>query len=392
MPEEELALPPEDNLNSPPKLDTQRQQKAREYGRIERRFTYIQSLIIAAAALVLIFGGLSASFAAHLVSHPVWAAVIYFLLLAVVYEIFSLPFGYYTGYILAKRYGTSRQTRRAFFADTAKSFLIMLVLGAPLVAAVYAVMGAWPDIWWLLVWLGFLAVSLGMTFIAPVWLIPLFYPMKPLEDGQLKDSLLELCRRIGVYVRGIYVIELSKRGTAANAALMGLGRTRRIVLSDTMIDRYSIPEIEVVLSHEIAHQQHNDMLRLFSLQAAVLFGVLAAGGLIFSYLGDAVGYNGLTDPAGLPLMGSILFLLLMAVSPLISLFTRRLEKQADEFALNISNNPSAFRTAMTRLTNQNLAEAEPSNWLERLTQDHPNYTQRIRLADEFEKNHSVDRG
>jgi STE24 endopeptidase len=123
-----------------------------------------------------------------------------------------------------------------------------------------------------------------------------------------------------------------------------------------------------------------------------LFGVLAAGGVIFSYLSDAVGYQGLADPAGLPLLGGILLVLLLLISPVISLFTRKIEKQADEFALNISNNPAAFRTAMTRLTNQNLSEAEPSNWLERLTQDHPSYMQRIRLADEFEKRHSLDRG
>jgi STE24 endopeptidase len=159
-----------------------------------------------------------------------------------------------------------------------------------------------------------------------------------------------------------------------------------------MVDRYSIPEIEVIMSHEIAHQQHNDMLRLFSLQAAVLFGVLAVGGAIFSYLSNAMEYSGLSDPAGLPLLGGILAVLLIGISPVLSLFTRKLEKQADEFALNISQNPSAFRTAMTRLVNQNLAEAEPSNWLERLTQDHPSYIQRIRLADEFEKRRSVDRG
>ncbi|AHB14032.1 M48 family metallopeptidase [Dehalococcoides mccartyi] len=392
MPEDELALPPENSLSSPLRLDTERQQKAGEYSRLQRRFAYIQTIIIALAALGLIFGGLSASFTGHLGLPLVWSAVVYFGLIALVYEIFSLPFGYYTGYVLGKRYGVLSQTRQAFFTDAAKSFLITLVLGGLLVAAVYAVMDTWPDIWWLLVWLGFLAVSMGMTFIAPVWLIPLFYSMKPMAEGKLRDSLLELCRRIGVYVRGIYVIELSARGTAANAALMGLGRTRRIVLSDNMIDRYSIPEIEVIMSHEIAHQQHNDMLRLFSLQAAILFGVLAAGGVIFSYLSDAVGYQGLADPAGLPLLGGILLVLLLLISPVISLFTRKIEKQADEFALNISNNPAAFRTAMTRLTNQNLSEAEPSNWLERLTQDHPSYMQRIRLADEFEKRHSLDRG
>ncbi|AQW62876.1 MULTISPECIES: M48 family metallopeptidase [Dehalococcoides] len=392
MLEDELALPPEDTLNSPLGLDTERQQKARDYSRLQRRFAYIQTGIIAIAASFLIFSGLSSELTSHLGLPPVWSAGIYFLLLACVYEIFSLPFDYYTGYVLGKRYGVLSQTRQTFFADAAKSFLITLVMGVLLVAAVYAVMGAWPDIWWLLVWLGFLAVSMGMTFIAPIWLIPLFYPMKPLDDGELKTSLTELCRRIGVFVRGIYIIELSAHGTAANAALMGLGRTRRIVLSDTMVDRYSIPEIEVIMSHEIAHQQHNDMLRLFSLQAAVLFGVLAVGGAIFSYLSNAMEYSGLSDPAGLPLLGGILAVLLIGISPVLSLFTRKLEKQADEFALNISQNPSAFRTAMTRLVNQNLAEAEPSNWLERLTQDHPSYTQRIRLADEFEKRRSVDRG
>jgi STE24 endopeptidase len=211
----------------------------------------------------------------------------------------------------------------------------------------------------------------------------LFFKLKPMAEGDLKDRLEALAERTGVQVGGIYVMEFAAKTAQANAAVMGLGRTKRVAISDTLIDQYTPEEIELVMAHELGHQRHNDVWRLYTFQGMALLAVFALAAGLFSLLVPVLDYVNITDPAALPLLLTVFFVAGLPAMPLLSWFSRRREKAADAYALEVSGNPEVFISAMTRLTDQNLAEARPSGWLERLGQDHPSYEDRVKMAEDY---------
>jgi STE24 endopeptidase len=362
-------------------LDAERQKQAAELAAARRRLSRAEFGLTAALAAALILTPLAGNIAGFLPAGPVGAALFAAFLLAVYFVLF-LPLDYYGGLVLPRRYELSRQDFRGWLSDRFKSVAMGLVFGAAAAGAVFGLIGLTADWWWLFAWLGLLAVSLVLTVLAPVLIIPLFFPMKPMPGGELKERLSALADRAGVRVGGIHLIEFSGRTTQANAVVMGLGRTKRIAISDTMIDRYSPGEVEVVMAHELAHQRYHDVWRLYGFQAVVLSVVFATGAWLFDAAAAALDYAP-AEPAALPLLLACFFAAGLPALPALAWFSRRLEKSADAYALELTGDPEAFITAMTRLTDQNLAEARPSSWLERLGQDHPSYDDRVKMAAEY---------
>jgi STE24 endopeptidase len=362
------------------KPDLARQRQAREYARIRRYLGGIDLALAAIVLLVLVFGGLSARLAGTVSLPAVAAAVLYLVALIAAYGLLSAPLGYYRGFVLPRRYGLSHQGFTGWLADLLKAGALSAVLACGTVAAIYWLMTVQPDTWWLAAWGLVVLVSLVLSILAPVIIVPIFFRMKPLADGELRQRLERLAERAGVTVGGIYNIEFSRKGTTANAAMMGAGRTRRIVLSDTLLDQYSLPEIEVVMAHEMGHNRHRDLLRLFVFQAAILLLAFYATGRIFEASIGPLSYSGPADVSALPL----LILIFGFNSWLLSLvgtgYGRHVEATADAYALELTGDPDSFISAMARLTDQNMAEAEPNRWLEVLFHDHPSYRSRVNMA------------
>jgi STE24 endopeptidase len=368
-----------------PELDEARQKKAREYSSIRRRLSLGETGLSLALLLILTFTGVSPWFTALLHLPAIVAAIIFFLVLIVGYQLITSPLSYYNGFVLPHRYGISTQRLRSWLADAGKSGALSLVFGTAAIAIFYWFLMAFPGIWWLLAWGVMLVVSIIMSIIAPVFLVPLFYKVRPLEDVDLKSKMEHLAGKAGAKINGIYILDFSTKGTSANAALMGIGRTRRIVISDTLIDQYSVPEIEVVTAHEIGHHMNRDMFRLFLFQSAVFLMVLIVVNSILISTVKPLGFSGLADPADLPFLILLFGSLTLLVSPLTNYFTRLVESQADEYALQLTHNPEAFIDSMTRLANQNLAVARPNHWEEVLFYDHPSYNNRVNHARSFER-------
>jgi STE24 endopeptidase len=371
-------------------LDAERQQQAREYARLRRRLSFVDMGISAVGILVLFVFGLDI-WLRNLLSGLSWQPVhgwfvlqvpCYLLILMLVYTLVTAPLSYYSGFVLSHRYGLSTMTLGAWIRDQFKSFALGLVFELLAITFIYLLLAIQPSLWWLEVGVVLLLFSVIMANLAPVLLLPLFYKFSPLPDGELKQRLVALADRAHTRIQGVFTMKMSDKTTAANAALMGLGNTRRVVLGDTMLDRYTPDEIEVVLAHELGHHVHADIWKLIASQSLLtLVGLYLFNIVLHAVV--ATRYLGLSDPATIPLLLVLTGIFGLLIMPLTNGYSRHVEYRADEYALQSTSKIAAFKSAMTRLANQNLAELEPSPLVETLFYDHPSIGKRLRHADAF---------
>jgi STE24 endopeptidase len=318
-------------------------------------------------------------------STPPLGVASYTAVLLVLDEIGMMPLALYRGFLLDRRYGLSEQSAKSWLSDQMKSIALGAVLGVAAAVMLYAIIGEFPSAWWLVAGGLFALVAAGLTGVGPVILLPLFYSTKPLDRSGLTARLVALANRAGASVVGVFEWCVSPKTRKANAALVGLGSTRRILLADTMLAAYSEDEVEVVLAHELGHHVHGDIWKGLAVQSAVIAAglVLAAGCL--SLVGD-VSLGGPADVAGLPVVLLAIGTVSAASLPVQLAFSRYCERQADRFALKLTRNPEAFVSTMRRLAAQNLAEEQPSTLVRWFFYSHPPIQERIASARAFETN------
>jgi Zn-dependent protease with chaperone function len=304
----------------------------------------------------------------------------YAVLLFVLLSLAELPFAFYQGYRLEHRYGLSNQTAKQWMADQAKGALLGAVFMTAGASIVYALI-SWSATWW---WLAasavFIVAMIGFVQLAPVALLPFFYRFKPLDRPTLVSRLMALAEHARTPVVGVYEWALSAHTKKANAALTGMGRTRRILVGDTLLADYSEDEIEVVLAHELSHHVHHDLWRGLALQAVLLLVGFLAAQLALTGLQDAAQLRGLEDAAGLPILLLVAGGTSLLFTPLVNTLSRAHERRADRYALDATRRPDAFISAMKRLSQQNLAEDDPSRLVQWLFYSHPPIRQRIDAA------------
>lgn len=364
-------------------LDAERQQQARQYSKLTRRLLFIELGIGIALLLVLLLSGASAKLAEFLVFPLPLSAALYFLILAFGLGIMMAPLGYYQDFVLPHRFGLSHQKLASWLADRTKALALGLLLSVCLIIAAYWLIEFLPSLWWLAAWVIVLLVSLVLTLLAPTILISLFFKSEPLPDGELKQRLACLAQRAGIDIKDIFTINLSSKSTTANAMLGGFGKTRRIILSDTMLKEYSPEEIEVALAHELGHHLHHDIARLFWVQAMAFLLAFYLANLALEGGVALFPYQAIGDIAGLPWLLMVLLALFLILRLPLNWYSRRIELAADKSALELSDNPEGFINLMTKLTDQNLSEAEPVHWERVLFRDHPSYNERVKLAHEY---------
>ncbi len=365
---------------SEPSLDIERQELAKQYARLMRRLSFVELALVGALLLVLVFGGVSARLSHFLAFPQPWAAALYFVVLVVGLGIIMMPLNYYQGFILPRRYGLSNQQFGSWLADRAKASALGILLGLGVVIIVYWLLDRLPGAWWL--WAGVLLslLSLLLARLTPTLLLPLFFELKPLEDVELKQRLTNLAKQARTQICGVFTMDLSSKSTTANAMLAGLGNTRRIIISDTLLQQYAPGEIEVVLAHELGHHLHRDIPKLIAVQAVIFLLAFYLSDVVLKASLTPLAFQGIADVAAFPLLVLSLAIFGLAITPLVNTYSRYLEASADKTAVELTANPQAFVTAMAKLTEQNLAVAQPSRWVEVLFCDHPSYTKRVNLA------------
>jgi|KBSSwiS6_1023812.scaffolds.fasta_scaffold00661_2 STE24 endopeptidase len=308
------------------------------------------------------------------------AVFLYVLMLLLLSKALSIGLEYY-GFRLEHRYHLSNQRRRSWLWDEVKGWLVGLVLATIVVEVLYFIIRQSPEHWWLIAWGVFLGLFVLFAQIAPVVLFPIFYKFEPLDNEDLKQRLTRLGERAGTRVRGVYKWHLSEKSKKANAALTGLGATRRIILADTLLDNYSPDEIEAVLAHELGHHVHRHILKSILMQAGITFFGFWAANQVLHWAIDKHGvFETLSDFANMPLLVLLSTILSVALMPALNAFSRFNERQADRYAFKSIASVDPFISSMNKLAGQNLAERTPSKWVEILFHSHPAISKRVEAA------------
>jgi STE24 endopeptidase len=293
--------------------------------------------------------------------------------------VLDLPLAYLGGFALPRRHGLLHQPLRSWLGDRAKAAALGGMLGLAGVEVVYALMRA-TEWWWLAASGVVLAFSIAGATVLPVWVAPLFYRLAPLSDDELRARLLTLAQRAGVRALGVWVADQSRKSRTANAALVGLGGTRRIILFDTLIATFTPREIEAVLAHELGHHVHGDVRRGLIVQTALTVLTFWVASQTMAWGVALWGLEGIADPAGLPWLALVTLAVGAITLPLGNTFSRFVERQADTWALETTRDPDAFVGAMERLATLNLAERRPSRFKEIVLYSHPALDRRIARA------------
>jgi STE24 endopeptidase len=362
------------------------------YHRLRRRAMLAATIGRAAWLVVLTMSGVGSTVFAWAASHGFVPAVLTgrvgttlaFVAMAFFgYEAVAFPFTAYRSFVLDRRYGLSSETFRTWIGDHLKAIALALCITLVAAVAVTRAIDVAPGSWWVLSAAMFVGAGVLAAIVAPVALLPLFYRFNPLDRESLRERLLTLSEKAGISVLGAFEWGLGAKTTRANAALVGLGRTRRILVSDTLLRGYSDDEIEVILAHEIAHHVHRDVWSGLALESVVVTAGLLVAQLITHRWGRALGVSRLDDLAALPLIALILGAVSLAAAPLRNAWSRHTERRADRFALDLTRRPAAFISAMRRLGAQNLADARPSPAAFWLFHTHPTIDERIEAAKRF---------
>jgi STE24 endopeptidase len=303
---------------------------------------------------------------------------------ASVLELLTLPVSFWSSYVLEHRYGLSNQTLRRWLWRRIKGYLVGGPIGLVLLLGLYLLLWYGGPWWWVWATIGWLVVTLVMGQLLPTVILPLFYKVTPLDDAPLLERLRRLTQGTGLNVQGVYRLELSADTKKANAALAGLGCTRRVLLGDTLLSEFTPEEIEVVFAHEVGHHVHRHLPKMI-----VAGVVLAAVGfwlvdLVLRHAAPALGYAGFDDPAALPLILLVLALLGLLLAPAQNAVSRFFERQCDYYALRKTGLAQAYRSAFLKLARLNKADPDPHPLVVWLFDDHPPIRERLAMAAGFE--------
>ena len=373
--------PPEDTNKN-----RARTKAAKQYASIKNRLFLVDIIITVLGLFILIMGGISGisgRFSAYLNSHLPNIYLIngvFVVVLIITYTILFLPLSLYQGYFLECRFRLSTQSIGNWFRDKLKSLGISVVLSLIVIQATYLLLRRTGSSWW--IWAGILWIffSIILNHLAPVLLIPIFYKLTPLNNPDLETKLIQMAQKAGARIVGIFKIDLSRKTKKANAAFTGMGRTKRILLSDTLLARFSHRETGVILAHELGHYYYQHLWKLLGLGIVTTFIGLWIVNQVLSFSVSRMGFTSISDIGTLPLFSLVLFIFMLIIMPVNNLFSRCFERQADKFSIETTDDPSAFISSMEKLSSQNLTDVSPNPIIHFIMHSHPSIKERIAMA------------
>jgi STE24 endopeptidase len=371
--------PADDSKTLPPLTEIE----VRRYRKFKRAASII-SFVLTIGMLVVVtvtpVDGWLRNQALETTTNPAMGAVIVFIDLYIAMQILTFLPHLYSSLFLERRAGMSVQPFVSWIEDWVKGLAISLAFGVTGAAAVYGLIDTFPEIWWLIAGAGITVFVVLLTNLAPVLLMPIFYRFEPLPEGPVKDRLLGLCDRVGVRAVSASVWKLSEKSKRSNAAVVGWGNTRKVIVSDTMLNTYEPDEIEAVLAHELGHHTSGDIRNAILVQTPITFLSLLAIHYVIKWLDGPLDLTGRGDLTGMPALGLILIVVSLIALPLVNGYSRWREAAADRYALKAIDDPESFTRAMEKLAEQNLANRRPHRLMEIIFHSHPAIDRRIEMA------------
>jgi STE24 endopeptidase len=303
--------------------------------------------------------------------------------------VLSFPLKFYSGFYLEHAYSLSNQTLLRWLWEQTKGLLVGSFLGIPVLLVFFYCLKQFRNLWWLPVAIVMFIFTTLLARIAPKVIFPLFYKFTPLGKEELKGRINRLCAEAGFQVEGVFSFNMSKNTRKANAAFTGLGKTKRVILGDTLLEKFSEDEIETVLAHELGHYRRGHIWKGILISTVVTFVGLFITSRFYLASLSLFGFECIDDLAALPLLGLGLGLFGFATSPVMNTISRKHEYEADQYAVRKSGNPMAFIDALKKLADMNLADCAPNPVVEFLFYSHPSIEKRIRRAEGETNEHAV---
>jgi STE24 endopeptidase len=375
-----------------PLLDKEKQLQAKRYEK-EKRLLGLYGMALSLVILLgFYFSGLSAWLAnLNIGNSIIWTFLLYVLAFQMILVFFGLPLSFYSSYIHEHKWNFSNHTVKSWLWEQIKGFLVGLILVIILLGLLFWIMAFYPQNWWLIAGLAFAFVSVVMATIFPVVILPIFNKYTPVENKELTDTLERILSEGGLRSSGFFKEDMSRQTKKENAFLAGLGKTRRVVLGDNLMENMSVPEIESIIAHEVGHYKNRHIwknLVIGTLEGVVAFFILnLVMRSIFTQFLSSTSWNLTLFPVFVILAGGISIFLF---SPFSNALSRYFEKKADRYALESIQDKKAFMTAMAGLADRNLSNAYPEWWVKLLYYSHPPVGERLAMAENHKKEKTAE--
>lgn len=309
--------------------------------------------------------------------------------LGIASSILFLPVNIYTGFYLEHKYNLSNQTFFKYFLENLKSMLVGLVIGVPILLLFFYVLNKFDDLWWLVFASAMFLISVVLSQIFPIVIMPIFYKVSPLQDEELKSRISNLAKDAGIKVQNVFTFDMSKNTKKANAAFTGLGKTKRIILGDTLLKDYSKDEIETVIAHELGHYKHKHIVKNIVFGTVSSFLTFFVISILYKNSLSWFDFEYITQIAALPLLSLWAMVIGLIQSPIGNILSRKYEYEADRYAIETTRKPESFINTLNKLTNQNLGDREPHPFIEWFFYSHPSIKNRVKAIQDFVQSNNI---
>lgn len=357
--------------------------RAKAYSAIKYTFAISDIFFLLFVAIIFTATGLSRALSDWLIKTKVTGLLTvpaYFFLISAGYYLLDLPSNYYRSFYLEHKFSLSNQKISDWISDQIKTGVLSYIIGLILIAAFYCILAYFPASWWFILAIFWIFFSIILAKVLPIIIIPLFFKYKQLADAELKSRILNLAVKMNVKLLDVFEIDFSKKTLKANAAFTGMGKSRRVILADTLKDKYSYDEIEVIIAHEFAHYRLKHIWKLLLINSLMTLFVFYCIFKTSGYVLNLFHFVSLSDIAALPVLLIYMVLFGIITQPLENYISRAFERNADRIALQETGKREAFISMMDKLGKQNLADRNPHPLIKFFFFDHPSIDERIASA------------
>lgn len=366
-----------------PFLDKEKQVKAKTYENEKRKISIVGSLLSLIFILLFYFSGLS-HYLANINLSFIYVFLIYIILFHLISTIIGLPLGYYSSYVHEHKWGFSNYTNKTWIVDQLKSFAVSLILLPILLGLFFWVLWKFPETWWLVAATITTLVSIVFVTLFPVVILPIFNKYDTIEDEELTSQLSEILHKAGLQSSGFFRQDMSRQTKKENAFLAGMGKTRRVVIADNLLEHMSLSEIKSVIAHEVGHYRYSHLpknILIGTIQQLIIFYLL---NIIMKTLYPEFLTSNINNLTLFPMFSLIMSLLSsLLFGPLNNMISRYFERQADRASLELYPDKNSFQKAMAGLANRNLSNAYPEWWVKLLYYSHPPIGERLSFAENY---------